>query len=44
MRRQLVDPAHSLSVRQQCRLLGISRGSVYYEARGEKPENLAIMR
>lgn len=44
MRRQLVDSADRMSVRQQCQLLGISRASVYYAPRGEKPENLAILR
>lgn len=33
-----------LSVRQQCELLGISRGAYYYEPRPESAENLAIMR
>ena len=33
-----------LSVRQQCELMGISRGAYYYEPRPESAENLAIMR
>jgi putative transposase len=32
------------SVRQQCELLGISRGAYYYEPRPESAENLAILR
>jgi len=33
----------SLSVRQQCELMNISRSSLYYKPIGEKPENLEIM-
>jgi putative transposase len=33
-----------LSKRQQCSLLGINRGSLYYEPTGEKEENLHVMR
>ena len=33
-----------LSVREQCRLLGIQRSSVYYEPLPESEENLALMR
>lgn len=33
-----------LSKRQQCDLLGVSRGSLYYKPAGEKQENLDIMR
>jgi len=33
-----------LSKRQQCGLLGINRGSLYYKPTGEKEENLHIMR
>ena len=35
-------PEFSLS--RQCRLLSISRSSFYYTAKGESPENLALMR
>ena len=38
------DLAEGLSVRQQCELLGISRGAYYYEPRPESAENLALMR
>ena len=33
-----------LSERRQCRLLGISRSSLYYTPKGESSENLALMR
>ena len=33
-----------LSIARQCDLLGISRSSFYYEAKGEKPLNLKLMR
>jgi putative transposase len=33
-----------LSIRRQCELLGLSRGSFYYEPVGETEENLTIMR
>ena len=33
-----------ISVVQQCKLLSISRTSVYYKPKGEKPENLILMR
>ena len=41
----MVEPGHAdLSVRQQCRLLGLARSGLYYEPRGESAENLALMR
>jgi len=33
-----------LSVRRQCALLGISRGSLYYQAAEESQKNLELMR
>ena len=33
-----------LSIREQCRLLGLHRSSVYYEAAPESEENLRMMR
>ena len=42
--RKLVDTEHELSVRQQCDLLEIHRSGLHYKPRGEKPENLEIMR
>ena len=34
----------NVSIVQQCKLLKISRTSVYYKSQGEKPENLKLMR
>jgi putative transposase len=42
--RKLVDAEHELSVRKQCDLLTIHRSGLYYKPRGERPENLEIMR
>lgn len=42
--RELIDTEHSLSIRKQCELLSIHRSSYYYTPRGEKQENLEIMR
>jgi putative transposase len=39
-----VSEKESLSKRQQCDLLGINRGSLYYKPTGEKQENLEVMR
>lgn len=33
-----------MSIRQQCRLLGLNRASFYYQANGESAENLHFMR
>jgi putative transposase len=35
---------HSISVRRQCQLLGVNRGSLYYEPAGESEENRQLMR
>lgn len=44
-RREKVERDHpQLSLSRQCRLLGLSRGSFYYEPKGESKENLALMR
>jgi putative transposase len=44
-RRSMVERDHpGLSITRQCRLLQVSRSSVYYEARGESPLNLQLMR
>jgi len=41
----MIEPGHpSLSVRRQCELLDLARSGLYYEPRGESPENLALMR
>jgi putative transposase len=39
-----VSKAEPLSKRQQCELLDLNRGSLYYKPTGEKQENLDIMR
>jgi putative transposase len=44
MKRSWIDPHDQLSVRQQCKLLTISRGSIYYQPRGESEQNLEMMR
>ena len=44
-RRKMVGPHHPrLSVARQCRLVGISRSTYYYEAREESDLNLELMR
>ena len=43
-RRKLVDNQQELSIRRQCDLLSLNRGGLYYKPKGEKSENLEIMR
>lgn len=44
-RKEMVETDHHrLSIKQQCSLLQISRSSWYYEAMGESPLNLKLMR
>ena len=44
-RRQWIHPEHpKLSIRAQCRLLGLARASLYYAALPESAENLQLMR
>jgi putative transposase len=44
-RRGLIELAGcALSVREQCRLLGVPRGPLYYEPRGLKASDLLVMR
>jgi putative transposase len=39
-----VELAHpDLSIRRQCELLGVNRGGLYYQPRGESEENLRLM-
>ena len=40
----MIDREHRLSVSRQAKLLGISRGSVYYQRRPSSPADLALMR
>jgi putative transposase len=44
VRRGLVEPGASLSVRRQCELLRVNRSSVYYEKVGPDAEELELMR
>jgi putative transposase len=40
-----VDREHAdISVRRQCKLLGVNRSGLYYQALGESEENLQLMR
>jgi putative transposase len=45
MKKELIlkQKTTSLSIRNQCELLNVSRSSLYYKPIGEKPENLEIM-
>ena len=43
-RLQMVNRKEPLSIRRQCDLVSVSRGSFYYKPLGEKEENLHIMR
>ena len=41
----LIEPTHRvLSVRRQCELIGLNRGTYYYQPAKETPLNLALMR
>jgi putative transposase len=41
----LIEAEHrELSVRRQCKLLGLNRSNLYYEPMGETPEDLRLMR
>ena len=39
----MIDRKHSLSVTRQAQLVGISRGSVYYQPRSVSAADLALM-
>jgi putative transposase len=44
-KKELISPcSKELSIRRQCQLLDVSRTSLYYESKGEKPENLEMMK
>jgi putative transposase len=44
-KRALIEPGHlELSIAQQCKLLGLTRSSYYYEPVAESEENLVLMR
>ena len=40
----MVDPSEELSIRSQCRFLGIHRSGLYYAPAEESEENLVLMR
>ena len=40
----MIEPDGPLSLSRQCVLLGVSRSSLYYRQKGERAENLALMR
>jgi putative transposase len=40
----MIDPEHDLPIKQQAEVLGISRSSVYYQARPLSAEDLWLMR
>lgn len=40
----MIDRDHTLSITRQAKLLGISRGTVYYLPRPVSPADLALMR
>ena len=41
---RLIERGGPLSLSRQCALLGVSRSSQYYRPKGERAENLALMR
>lgn len=44
-KRTMIDANHpKLSIRNQCRLLGLNRSNLYYEAKEESQENVYLMR
>src|SRR5207245_2493314 len=44
-KRELIEPAHpQISIARQCDLVGLPRSTYYYQAQGERAENLHLMR
>ena len=39
----MIDPKHTLPIKRQAELVGISRGSVYYLPKPVSEEDLALM-
>jgi Transposase and inactivated derivatives len=39
----IISPTHKLSVRKQCKLLGVNRSTFYYKPIEEREENVSIM-
>jgi len=42
--RKFVNTDHVLSIREQCDILSIHKSGLYYKPKGEKKENLRVMR
>ncbi len=42
--KSMLDKNNPLSMRKQCNLLSVSRGSLYFKPKGESRENLQLMR
>jgi len=40
----MIDREHDLPISRQAKVLGVSRGSVYYKPRPVSPEDLSLMR
>jgi putative transposase len=40
----VIDPQSKVSIRRQCKLLGVNRSKVYYQSVAEDPEDLELMR
>jgi putative transposase len=40
----MITPIHDLPIARQAKIVGVSRGAVYYKVRPVPPEDLAIMR
>jgi len=40
----LISPESSLSINDQCKILGVSKGKLYYKAKGNSEEDLQIMK
>lgn len=43
-RRDMVEPCDSLSITEQCEMVGVHRSGIYYTPKGESPENFEFMR
>lgn len=43
-RKEIIKPSAEMSVRKQCKLLSVSRGSFYFKPKGESDKDLEIVR
>jgi len=43
-RTRMLTPSHKLSLRKQAELMEVNRSSFYFKPKGEKEENLELMR